>query len=1361
MKKAFHLLLLVTLLARYISVCAQRTLPVEFIHGQVHFPDNFQSASLQTLHADEIVNDHYVRYIQFNTLPSSEQRKALESAGINWIGYVHFGAYLVSIPVDFDLNQLRPLSPHAIVPVDTQWKLHPNLLLPPFGQWATHGDQIDVIIQIYPHITIEKGLELLQKSNIDVIRKGTQNGFIQVRIPQNKINTTAALPFVRWMELLPEPAQPDDTEGRSAVRSNLVDSDHPLGRKYNGSGVNVLVRDDGTTGPHIDFKGRLFNQPGTGNGIVGSHGDRVTGVLGAAGNIDPTKKGIAAGSNLYIIDYTADFQDATLPLHLTENITITNSSYSNGCNTGYTLAAQTVDQQLIEHPSLMHIFSAGNSNNSDCGYGAGPEWGNITGGNKMAKNSLMAANIQKDESVHITSSRGPAYDGRIKPDLAAYGSDQVSTGPENTYQIFGGTSAAAPGITGAFAQLTHAWKTIHAGQAAPTALLKIALLNTANDLGNPGPDFKYGWGSANTYKALLLLENQQHTNGTIDNAQNTTHQITIPPNTRRARIMVGWAEPPASENAARALINDIDLTITGPNNTIYRPWVLNHLPNTSTLNDPAGTGRDSLNNTEQVSIENPLPGIYTVHINGHEIPMGPQAYDLVWAFDDANLNITYPSGGESLVPGTDEWIRWDNPGNATCTLEYSTDNGMSFQFIATVEANKNAFLWTVPNTISGKVKLKISDGIHTDTTDHPFSIAPVPTDLAIAQVCPDSTTISWTALGIEAMKYDIYLLGEKYMELKGTTPASSYRIAHDPSLDLWASVRCTHPSGLLGRRAIAVNWAGGLKNCIQPIDLAVKSITAPENSSIISCGPVTQPLTIQIANEGQNIASGASISIQIDNLPPIIEALPDIVPGVTISYTLSTPVTFTQNGNVTIKAIALLNSDTYQGNNQTTRRYYIITSPQDQLFSATFDEQPGQLPQGWSIQNPDNSVSWKITQQPITGPLGTPTFAVQLDHFNYPGNGQEDYLYLPPIQLSTIEHPVLRFHYAHAMYNTTFQEKLKVEAFVNCDMNTPPIVLWEQADPALATTATTSVFLPSTAAVWQGASVSLADLQGNDLLIRFTAINDYGNNTFLDNIGIENYSPELPGAYFDAPDTICLNTPVVFQPPVTNWRFNSYRWTFGAGAQPPTAIGPGPHQVSYTQEGNPQILLTASNAYFSDTFTQVNYLLPPPTAAFTQVQENLQVTFYNTSQEASTFLWNFGDGQTETTTNPTHTYATPGIYQVILNAVNQCSTHTSIRDLALTSETLEQIGLSALQIHPNPNSGNFQIQIDNTNGSINTTISLLDQAGRILLAQKTQTIPSGRTIINFDKQPLPAGVYPLVIQTNKGAVTLHVVVMAK
>ncbi|MDA7837047.1 S8 family serine peptidase, partial [Salibacteraceae bacterium] len=66
-----------------------------------------------------------------------------------------------------------------------------------------------------------------------------------------------------------------------------------------------------------------------------------------------------------------------------------------------------------------------NSGTSNCGYGAGNVWGNITGGHKVGKNVIAVANLTSYDVVATSSSRGPAHDGRIKPDVSAKGWSQI------------------------------------------------------------------------------------------------------------------------------------------------------------------------------------------------------------------------------------------------------------------------------------------------------------------------------------------------------------------------------------------------------------------------------------------------------------------------------------------------------------------------------------------------------------------------------------------------------------------------------------------------------------------------------------------------------------------------------------------------------------------------------------------------------------------------------------------------------------------------------------------------------------------------------------------------------------------------
>ena len=61
---------------------------------------------------------------------------------------------------------------------------------------------------------------------------------------------------------------------------------------------------------------------------------------------------------------------------------------------------------------------------------------------------------------------------------------------------------ACPGISGVLAQLYQAYKEINSSTNPPSALMKCILLNTADDLGNPGPDFQHGWGVVNALRAV-------------------------------------------------------------------------------------------------------------------------------------------------------------------------------------------------------------------------------------------------------------------------------------------------------------------------------------------------------------------------------------------------------------------------------------------------------------------------------------------------------------------------------------------------------------------------------------------------------------------------------------------------------------------------------------------------------------------------------------------------------------------------------------------------------------------------------------------------------------------------------------------
>ena len=490
---------------------------------------------------------------------------------------------------------------------------------------------------------------------------------------------------------------------------------------------------------------------------------------------------------------------------------MTNSSYSNGCNAGYTEITETVDQQIFDNPTLMHVFSGGNSNNNDCGYGAGDQWGNITGGHKQGKNVIATANLFSDASLVNSSSRGPAHDGRIKPDISANGQQHISTDPNNEYFPFGGTSGAAPGIAGINAMLQNAYGELNNGETASSGLIKAILLNTANDLGNKGPDFRYGWGHVNAYRAALALEEENYFSATIDIDETNTHDIEIPENVAEARIMTYWMDQPGSVMTTKALVNDLNTTLINPAGDVLNPWVLDPTPDPAILDQPAFNGIDDLNNVEQIAIDNPVAGTYTLQVEGFELPFGAHEYYVVLEYRLNDVTVIYPIGGERLVPGETERLQWDATGtDGNFDLEYSIDNGATWNIINTVGGGIRMYNWEVPNELTGEALVRISRDMAEDTSDATFSIADMPSGLEVIKICPDYIRLGWAAVA-GATSYDVYLLGDKYMEVVNMASNTFSDIAIDnPFNDYWVAVSANFDNGAKSRRTNAILAGGGL-----------------------------------------------------------------------------------------------------------------------------------------------------------------------------------------------------------------------------------------------------------------------------------------------------------------------------------------------------------------------------------------------------------------------------------------------------------------------------------------------------------------------------------------------------------------------
>ncbi len=126
----------------------------------------------------------------------------------------------------------------------------------------------------------------------------------------------------------------------------------------------------------------------------------------------------------------------------------------------------------------------------------------------------------------------------------------------------------------------------------------------------------------------------------------------------------------------------------------------------------------------------------------------------------------------------------------------------------------------------------------------------------------------------------------------------------------------------------------------------------------------------------------------------------------------------------------------------------------------------------------------------------------------------------------------------------------------------------------------------------------------------------------------------------------------------------SYTWT-GPGGFTSTQQNPTRPNCTMNMAGTYTCVTTVGNQ--STTATTEVVIYPQPTANFnfTTVCQGSPTQFTSTSTtnpsgQQMTYQWNFGDGQTSTQQNPSHTYASPGTYNVSLNVScgnGHCTNH--------------------------------------------------------------------------------------------------------
>ena len=183
--------------------------------------------------------------------------------------------------------------------------------------------------------------------------------------------------------------------------------------------------------------------------------------------------------------------------------------------------------------------------------------------------------------------------------------------------------------------------------------------------------------------------------------------------------------------------------------------------------------------------------------------------------------------------------------------------------------------------------------------------------------------------------------------------------------------------------------------------------------------------------------------------------------------------------------------------------------------------------------------------------------------------------------------------------------------------------------------------------------------------VTLKATNITKSNTYEATISLSNPTPQAKFSY----STNGLE--VSFKNQSTNAQ--SYSWNFGNGK---TSTQKDP-TITYTSAGTYSVSLVASNGEKTDTYQQnVSVSYKQPTASFTfKTEAPLKVVLTNTSTNATSYEWDFGDGKTSTEKNPTHRYSAVGSYIITLVAKNPSGSQQYRQTVQITAPKVFVKGL--------------------------------------------------------------------------------------
>ena len=616
-------------------------------------------------------NDFANVYIQFDEPLRAQERGQLKRMSIRFEGTIGQHTYLAQVRS----QALQGLQNHprfrGVEMVDPLDKLTQPLgtgRLP--GYAITEDGDIKATVRFNRNVRLSEALSLLDSHDIRALDRGRMlfNNRLQIEADPKQISALAESHLVRMISEAPPPAIDLNTNAANRVNVDVLQDEYNL----DGEGVPIGMWESGHPQlDHPDLEGFVTRIQGSPT----DHATHVAGTILSQGQEFPDTLGMAPNA-AQIYSYTSGSDAASEQTDAVDDHGIVLSNHSWGRRVGWSRVdgewifvnnleffgqyddrSQAHDSMVAETGLIVQKSSGNDSNDcnpddeNDCDgeLASDNQRYRTISGTSNAKNVLViGATNRNNDNITNFSSTGPTNDFRIKPDLVATGGFLISTCIEfededdEDSDIIGsiqcgkgGTSMSAPVVTGAIALLVQRYRQNFEDITPSPDIIKSLLVNTAVDLGRPGPDYVYGHGMLDALAAVETIDvgAVRIVTSTVDTDDRDNWTVEVSPHKDELRLTLSWVDPEGPIGDAPVLINNLDVELHAPDGTVHYPF---SGPRGEDPDDPEGwiqdataDGPNTVDNVLHARVDDPMQGIWEVRVDGTAVPEGPQNYALV------------------------------------------------------------------------------------------------------------------------------------------------------------------------------------------------------------------------------------------------------------------------------------------------------------------------------------------------------------------------------------------------------------------------------------------------------------------------------------------------------------------------------------------------------------------------------------------------------------------------------------------------------------------------------------------------------------------------------------------------------------